>query len=206
MNPVPGARQGSSAGKTGVQRVVDLVKGGQNGDATCVRALIDLFHPEIFRMVYYRSGSRMDAEDLTQEIFMKMANGLSRLKDPERFTGWLYRIAVNRVRDFHRKKRLRLLFLGPALHEGEEIAGNGPDPLEELASKEFWQAFHGMTAKMSHLEREVFTLRYLDQMGIREIAETLKKHESTVKTHLYRALRKFRGSVGLRALLEGSRT
>jgi RNA polymerase sigma-70 factor (ECF subfamily) len=57
---------------------------------------------------------------------------------------------------------------------------------------------------MPLMEREVFTLRYLDQLGIKEIAETLKKSESTVKTHLYRALKKFRRASELRALLKGN--
>jgi RNA polymerase sigma-70 factor (ECF subfamily) len=70
--------------------------------------------------------------------------------------------------------------------------------------KEFWHRFYGLTRKMPLMEREVFTLRYLDQLGIKEIAETLKKSESTVKTHLYRALKKFRRASELRALLKGN--
>jgi RNA polymerase sigma-70 factor (ECF subfamily) len=70
--------------------------------------------------------------------------------------------------------------------------------------KEFWHQFHGLTRKMSRLEREVFILRYLDELGIREIADTLKRNESTVKTHLYRALRKFKRAHGFRALFEGN--
>jgi DNA-directed RNA polymerase specialized sigma24 family protein len=50
----------------------------------------------------------------------------------------------------------------------------------------------------------VFVLRFVDQLGIREIAETLRKSESTVKTQLYRALKKFKKASGLRALLKGS--
>ena len=71
-------------------------------------------------------------------------------------------------------------------------------------AKEFWHEFHSMTRKMSPKEREVFMLRYVDQLGIREIAEAMEKNESTVKTHLYRALKKFKSASGFRALLKGS--
>ena len=135
-------------------------------------------------MVYSRTGSRMDAEDLTQEIFIKMSKGLSRLRDPARFRGWLYLIAVNRVRDFHRKKRLLSFFVSQTALKEKEPVATTPNPVRQIMEKEFWHRF--------------------DQLGIKEIAETLKKSESTVKTHLYRALKKFRRASELRALLKGN--
>ena len=155
-------------------------------------------------MVYFRTGSRMDAEDLTQEIFIKMSKGLTQLRDPARFRGWLYLIALNRVKDFHRKKRLLSFFVSPNAPEEKEPIVTALNPARQLMEKEFWRQFHGLTRKMARMEREVFTLRYLDQLGIREIAETLKKSESTVKTHLYRALKKFKSAPELRALLKGN--
>ncbi len=155
-------------------------------------------------MVYYRTGSRMDAEDLTQEIFFKMSEAIGKLDDPARCRQWLYRIAVNRIKDFYRKKKLLSFFADTNEVKEMEPIGANPNPASQMMEKEFWQQFHGLTRKMSRMEREIFTLRYLDQLGIREIAGTLKKNESTVKTHLYRALEKFKKSPGLRALLEGN--
>ena len=186
------------------QKVSALVDAARSGDGACLEELISLHHPEIFRMVYSRTGSRMDAEDLTQEIFIKMSKGLSRLRDPARFRGWLYLIAVNRVRDFHRKKRLLSFFVSQTALKEKEPVATTPNPARQIMEKEFWHRFYGLTRKMPLMEREVFTLRYLDQLGIKEIAETLKKSESTVKTHLYRALKKFRRASELRALLKGN--
>ncbi len=155
-------------------------------------------------MVFYRTGSQMDAEDLTQEIFMTMSKNIERLKSPDRFKAWLYRIALNRVKDFHRKKRLLSFFTTTTSIENTEPSVEPYNALDHVMEKEFWHQFHHLTQQLSRKEREVFTLRYVDQLGIREIAETLKNSESTVKTHLYRALKKFKQTSGLRALLEGS--
>jgi len=160
-----------------------------------------LFHKEIFRMVYYRTGSRMDAEDLTQEIFIKMSKNLNSLKDPSRFKAWLYSIALNRVRDFYRKKKLLSFFNTTTIDEKTEQSDESNTGLDRIMGKEFWDQFYNLTRQLSRKERETFILRYVDQLGIREIAETLKNNENTVKTHLYRALKKFKEAPGLRSLL-----
>lgn len=59
-----------------------------------------------------------------------------------------------------------------------------------MQRKEFWQQIRQITEVLSKTEREVFMLRFFDELSIKEIGTTLKKNESTVKTHLYRALDK----------------
>ena len=146
----------------------------------------------------------MDAEDLTQETFLEMSRKIHQLKDPDRFKPWLYRVALNRVKDFHRKKTLLSLFATTGAVEETDLTGDSNNPLNQIMEKEFWREFYGFTRQLPRKEREVFLLRYVDQVRIREIAETLKKSESTVKTHLYRALKKFKQASGLRDLLKGS--
>lgn len=166
--------------------------------------LVILHHKDIFRMVYYRTGSKMDAEDMTQEIFVKMSKKLRQLRDPDRFRGWLHLIALNQIKDFHRKRRLLFFFSDPNEFEENELTSKNDNPEKRVLEKQFWHFFFELRQKMPRMEQEVFTLRYLDQLSIREIAETLKRNESTIKTHLYRALKKFRKSSGLRALLKGN--
>lgn len=188
-----------------IDKLSNLVGSARSGDRASLEELVSLFHKEIFRMVYYRTCSQMDAEDLTQEIFIKMSKNLDRLKDPARFKAWLYRIALNRVRDFYRKKSL-LSFFATTAGEDTELSGESHSALDDIMEKEFWHQFHRLSGQLSRKEREVFILRYVDQLGIREIAETLRNSESTVKTHLYRALKKFKQAPGLRLLLKGSLT
>jgi len=186
------------------ESVSHLVQEARLGNRECLETLVRRFHTDIFRLVYYRTGSRVEAEDLTQDTFLEMSRSLVHLRDPDSFKAWLYRIALNKVRDFHRKKRLRLLFFRENVEEEMEFESKQGNPMDHVTAREFWGQFHTMTRTMSPKEKEVFMLRFVDQLGIREIAEAMKKNESTVKTHLYRALKKFKGAPGFRALLKGS--
>jgi len=184
--------------------VVTLVEKANAGNRISMEQLVDLFHQDIFRMVYYRTRSKMDAEDLTQEIFIKMFKNLRRLNDARKFKAWLYRIAVNCVRDFHRKKKI-LTFFGTISKLEESIPdGQNPNnPASILIEKEFLNRLHEFTKALPRWEREVFLLRFVDHLGIREIAGVLDKNDSTIKTHLYRALGKMRQNLTLRKLLRG---
>ncbi len=187
-------------------KVTELVEKAKAGNRASLGQLVEHFHKDIFRMVYYRTNSQMDAEDLTQEIFMQMSKSLPSLRDTRRIRPWLFRIALNRVRDFHRKKRILSFFsTQPELDaSAQALTDNHNNPLDNMIQKEFQLLFRQFTDRLSGREREVFMLRFVDQLGIREIAEALRNSESTVKTHLYRALKKFRRHPELRSLLTGS--
>jgi len=188
---------------TGPQ-IVGVVERAKEGDRVAFGSLVSLFHEDIFRMVYFRVRSEIDAEDLTQDIFIQAFKGVRRLKEADRFRPWLFSIAMNRVRDFYRKRRF-LFFMGTpseteSLKREDPEQGGDAEPLRNLEKKDFWNQIGGFLKKLSRLEKEVFLLRFFDHLTLKEIAETLGKGESTVKTHLYRALRKFRNETGIRTL------
>jgi RNA polymerase sigma-70 factor (ECF subfamily) len=149
----------------------------------------------------------MDAEDLTQEIFVKAFENLAKLRDSEKFRAWLFRMAVNRVRDYYRKKRVLGIFKTRD-HDSEADPTDmerqdGPGALDHVMREEFWSHIKRFANQLSRWEKEVFFLRFMDQLNIREIAEVLNKSESAVKTHLYRGLKKFKGDTSLLQLLQG---
>ena len=188
-------------------RVATAVESALAGDQACFEELITIYQEKIFRMVYYRTGSRMDAEDLTQDIFMKAFRGLHSLKDKKRFGPWLFSIAVNRVSDFQKKKQL-LVFFGLEMDMKNPDTSNmeihdDPHGVNHLMRQEFWGHVRRFMEKLSQWEREVFLLRFLDQLTIREIAQILSKSESAIKTHLYRAIKKFKENHELTRLLNG---
>ena len=163
------------------------------------------FHEDVFRMVYYRMRSRVDAEDITQDVFLKAFQKISSIKDPAKFRGWIFSITLNRIRDFQRKKRFRSLFKmedeNIESHPVEETDRDQPDALEQVMRKDFWRRIGLILKKLPNMEREVFLLRFFDHLSIKEIAGVLKKNESTIKTHLYRALAKFKKEPAVRQLL-----
>lgn len=190
---------------TGSQ-VTSLVKEARAGSRTAFEQLVDLFQEDIFRMVFYRTRSAMDAEDLAQDIFMQAFKNLSGLKAVDRFRSWLFSIALNRVRDFYRKKRFRALF--GVFDDSDEVAqsyaenNDHPDALGNLMIKDFWKQIGLLLDKLSRMEREVFLLRFMDHLSIKEISQVLEKSESTVKTHLYRALQKLKREYSILQLLQ----
>jgi RNA polymerase sigma-70 factor (ECF subfamily) len=190
---------------TGSQ-VTSLVKEARAGSRTAFERLVDLFQEDIFRMVFYRTRSAMDAEDLAQDIFMQAFKNLSRLKAADRFRSWLFSIALNRVRDFNRKKRFRALF--GAFDDSQEVAQpygetkDDPEALDKLMIQDFWKQIGLLLDRLSRMEREVFLLRFMDHLSIKEISGVLEKSESTVKTHLYRALQKFKRESSILELLQ----
>lgn len=200
----PDKQQGTTA------VVTQWVEQARNGDRMAFHQLVDRFQPGIYRMIYFRTGSQEDAEDLTQDVFIKAYKNLKRLKSTAVFSSWLYRIAVNRVRDFYRKKQFMSLFHFTSVdeetfRETAEMAVDSEAP-RDMARREFWDRVNQAMAFLSRMEKEVFMLRFFDQLSIKEITGTLGKNESTVKTHLYRALGKMKTHLaGMEDLLEAVR-
>jgi RNA polymerase sigma-70 factor (ECF subfamily) len=186
-------------------QLVALVNQAKAGNRSALARLADQFHQEIFRMVFYRIRSRVDAEDITQDVFLKAFQKISSVKEAAKFRGWLFSIALNRIRDFQRKKRFRSLFKKEdeniESHPIEKTGSDQPEALAQVLQKDFWRQVGLILEKLPTMEREVFLLRFFDHLSIKEIAGALKKNESTVKTHLYRALAKFKKEPAMRQLL-----
>jgi RNA polymerase sigma-70 factor (ECF subfamily) len=188
--------------------IMQLVEKAQAGDRMAFHQLVDHFHSDIFRMIYYRTRSQMDAEDLTQDVFMQAFKYLGRLKKAAVFRSWLYRIAMNRVRDYYRKKQFRSLFGLVSIDADDFIESDQmvvpPDAADHVLRKDFWHQVGRALELLSPKEKEVFLLRFFDQLSIKEITETMGKNESTIKTHLYRALGKVKTAFAdMQGLLEG---
>ena len=179
-------------------QIVQWVQQAQTGDRQAFHQLADLFQAEIFRMIYYRTRSKMDAEDLTQDVFFRAFKHIGGLSAPDLFRSWLYRIAVNQVRDHHRRQRIKAMFGMVSMdeegfQETEEMAAP-PEAARHLARGKFWDQVRETMSGLSRMEREVFYLRFFDQLSIKEITAAMHKNESTVKTHLYRALGKVKAA------------
>ena len=185
--------------------LASLVNQAKEGNRSAFTQLADRFHQDIFRMVFYRLRSKVDAEDITQDVFLKAFQKIASVKEAAKFRGWLFSITLNRIRDFQRKKRFRSLFKAEEenieSHPVENPDSDQPDVLEQVMRKDFWRQIGLILKKLPNMEREVFLLRFFDHLSIKEIAGVLKKNESTIKTHLYRALAKFKKEPAMRQLL-----
>jgi RNA polymerase sigma-70 factor (ECF subfamily) len=203
MNP---STHNASGSQNVAPQLTQLVEKARDGNRLAFDQLIDRYQGDIYRMIYYRIHRQMDAEDLTQDVFVRAYRSIARLREPQRFRSWLYTIAVNRVNDYLRKKRVRSIFKssdeGPEIQPEADDRRENPEALEQVLKEDFWRQVGRIARKLSKMEREVFMLRFMDDLNIAEIAQILKKSESTVKTHLYRALAKFKKEKGLRQFLQ----
>jgi RNA polymerase sigma factor (sigma-70 family) len=204
----PGHPEERNSADEAAFRIARLVRQARTGDQTAFHRLADRFHGEIFRMIYYRVRSRMDAEDLTQDVFLKVFRSLNQLQSEHLFKSWLYRIAVNRVRDFFRRKAFTSIFGilsidDPDFQESGEMA-SAAEADKAMDRRAFWQQVGDMLNTLPRLEREVFLLRFFDDLTIKEISSVLKKNENTIKTHLYRSLKKVKAAAArMDDLMEG---
>lgn len=77
------------------RNVAQLVKKSLNGDIKSFGELVEEYRQNVHAFCYHRVGDFQDAQDLVQEIFLKVYLSLNQLRDPGKFSGWLYRIAIN---------------------------------------------------------------------------------------------------------------
>ena len=167
----------------------ELVYKAQQGDSEAFGALYDLHFTKIYRFIFLKVRRKPDAEDLSHQVFLsawKNINGFSYQGFP--FSTWLYRIAQNTVIDFYRTAKNHL----DIEEVGEEKFGFSED-LERgletaLAIEEVATALQDLTED----EQNVIIMKFVNELGNKEIAEALKKTEGAIRVIQHRALKQLR--------------
>jgi RNA polymerase sigma-70 factor (ECF subfamily) len=173
-----------------------LVRRCVGGDAAAWEEIVQRYHRRIYNICYRFAGSSEDAQDLTQEVFIKMYRTLSSY-DMERggFMTWVTTMTRNLLVDHFRKtKQERLtesLDTVSSDHEdvmplSEQIPDRGPAPDSKVQSRETGEAVHQALQKLSPELREAVILRDLQDLDYRDIAMVLKVPEGTVKSRINR--------------------
>jgi RNA polymerase sigma-70 factor, ECF subfamily len=178
------------------QVAVLLVRRCVGGDAAAWEEIVQRYHRRIYNICYRFAGSAEDAQDLTQEVFIKMYRTLSSY-DVERggFMTWITTMTRNLLVDHFRKtKQERVtesLDTVSSDHEdamplSEQIPDRGPAPDAKVQSRETGEAVHQALQKLSPELREAVILRDLQDLDYRDIATVLKVPEGTVKSRINR--------------------
>jgi len=173
-----------------------LVRRCISGDAAAWQEIVQRYHRRIYNICYRFAGSADDAQDLTQEVFIKMYRTLSSY-DVERgaFMTWITTITRNLLVDHFRKsKQDRItdsLDATPSEHEDsmplvEQIQDKSLPPDSRVQSRETRETVHHALQKLSPDLREAVILRDLQDLDYREIATVLKVPEGTVKSRINR--------------------
>ena len=178
------------------QVVATLVRRCVAGDAVAWEEIVQKYNRRIYNICYRFAGSADDAQDLTQEVFIKMYRTLSSY-DMERgaFMTWVTTITRNLLVDHFRKsKQDRMtdsLDAAPSEHEdamplSEQIQDKSLPPDARVKSRETGETVHNALQKLSPELREAVILRDLQDMDYREIAAVLRVPEGTVKSRINR--------------------
>lgn len=158
--------------------------------------LVLLNQKRIFRLLISLLRDQDAADTLTQECFLKAYNSRANFRGECSVETWLYRIAVNLARDHIRNRRVafwrRLFASHSQADEIEDVAQTIPDKrpsLERnLLAREEVNLVWRTAEQLSPMQREVFLLRFAQDMSLEEISQTLEVQLGTVKAHLSRAL------------------
>ncbi|MCH8148432.1 MAG: RNA polymerase sigma factor [Planctomycetes bacterium] len=161
-----------------------LVLQCQEGDGDALKTLIARWQPRLARLAWRLTGEREAARDVVQDAWLAIVRGLARLDDPARFRWWAYRIVANKCADWIRRgsvRRTAATELRDAAVSTRDDGSNQTDSADDVGR------MRDAMAKLPDEQRAVLSLHYLDEMGVREIAEVLGVPEGTVKSRLHHA-------------------
>ncbi|RIW27613.1 RNA polymerase sigma factor SigW [Bacillus salacetis] len=176
------------------KRIKQVLKGDQDAFAE----VIELYKDKVFQICFRMLGNRHEAEDISQEAFIRAYVNIHTFNQKRKFSTWLYRIATNLCIDRIRKKKpdyyLDAEVTGTdGLTMYSQIAADGQLPEEEVEEMELQAEIQRQILKLPDKYRSVIVLKYIDELSLQEISEILDLPLGTVKTRIHRgreALRK----------------
>ena len=182
--------------------LADLIRRAQTHDPDAFDDLIDAFGKRLHGYLYRLTGSRDEADDLLQDVFLRVVKMIGSYRHDHRFEGWLFRIATNLVRD-----RIRRVGRGPrvipfdargrlggdASSEWIEASDDAaPDPEASMRLADDVDALQKGLAKLPEAEREVIMLRHFSDLSFAEIAKIMGTPLGTALARAHRGLNKLR--------------
>ena len=169
----------------------ELVGRIRAGEEDLFEVLVRRYQSRVLAHVARMVGSRDDALDLSQEIFLKVFGALDRYNPTYKFSTWVFRIAGNAAIDHLRKRRPRTVPLEVQEADGRvssfEYKSHDMDPYAELRNVERGRAIARAIAALPAEFRELITLRHFGGLSYEQIAEVKKMPLGTVKNKLFRA-------------------
>ena len=169
---------------------VDLIQRTLEGDQRAFTTLVNRYQKQVHTLVWRKIGDFHIAEEITQDIFLRVYKKLSTLKPPDRFPGWLYVIATRHCITWLRKKRQPTTSLNEmSTFELEErcYLQYEADRKEASAVEHQRELVKRLLQKLPESERTVVTLHYLAEMSCENISEFLGVSPNTIKSRLHRA-------------------
>ena len=173
------------------QRDLDLVRQFQSGNEQAFDFLVVAHRRDVYRLAYRLLGNHADADDLAQEVFLRVYRSLGRFRGEASLRTWITRITLNLVTDRRRELGIRRQTSLEALASGDHPAEAGKESrvLEE-------EILRKAVGKLPKRQRETLILRVFQEMKFHEIAAVMGCTVGTAKANFFHALRGLRQRVG----------
>ena len=173
------------------EELAEIVREAQQGSLASFHRLYRSYSKAIYNFIWRLVGESADAEDLTQETFLKAHSELKKLRDPAQFKYWLYRIARNEVYQKLRKsQRATVVSIDDeevSYYDFLEDGSSGLDPEGQVIALELIQVMHRALDGMAPKYRDVFVLAVFQQESYEDISKIVGRSLLSVKTDIYRA-------------------
>jgi RNA polymerase sigma-70 factor, ECF subfamily len=164
----------------------ELLSRIRRGDPAAIEAIFDRYHPYLLRVLMSIMGSDSELADALQETYIRAMRNLSQVRDPDALATWLARVATFTARDFLRKRqRRRWLRFMPT--ESLDRGDGGPDE----SGREAMRRTHAVLDRLGNDERIAFSLRYLCELELTEVASHCDCSLATIKRRLTKAQAQF---------------
>lgn len=154
------------------------------------------YYLEVYRFLVCFSGNQNDAEDLTQEVFIRVLNNLSTFKNENNLKTWIFSIAKHVAVDHYRKKRFSSIF-SEGFFKQIESSNKGPNDLIE--QNEMKMLIHEAISKLKPKYRAVVIFRGINELSVKETSKILNSSESKVKVDYHRAIKDLKKMLNLNA-------
>jgi len=186
-----------------------LAKLARTGDRRAFAELVDLYKDKIYHHAYRMLGNRQEAEDVSQDTFLRLYNNLHRYDETQKFSTWIFRICTNLCIDRLRKRR-PTYSLDAEVTDGEGndyyamMPSDEDTPEKQVIVSETQQSIRKAVETMPEKYKSIVMLRYLQDMSLQEISDVLDMPVTTIKTRLHRGrefLRKKLEAAGLNAFV-----
>jgi len=158
----------------------NLIKRAVENDPEALTKLIDAYKDIAYNIALSIVHNKLDAQDITQESFLKVFINISRFRNESGFSTWLYRIVYNESLQ-HLKKMKKLNGLDVNLFKNEYYACDGKNALDEK-----YLQLYDQIDKLNELDRSLITLFYLAEKSMKEISSITGMSLANIKVHLHR--------------------
>lgn len=165
----------------------ELVVRAREGDDAALAELVKASAQFVRRWALVQMGDVAEADDLTQDVLIRMIQNTKALPDPTRFAPWLYRVTRNAATDrFRRRVRWR------ADADPDDLVSASADPEADAAGGELRRVLHGLFRDLPRRQREVFDLVELQGIPANDVAVLLRIRPASVRANLFKARRNLR--------------